>query len=578
MLNIGDILENKYRIDQALSSGGFGRVWKAYDTILEREVAIKELLKVEQEQLESFVKEMQTLAKLECERVIKIYQAIPSENNFHLVMEYCPLGSLWNLLKVEGRLSVEKAVKYALEICAGLSIIHKHNIVHHDIKPSNILFGTDGHIKISDFGVANTRLGTIYYLAPDQFYSGANPKDPRTDIYALGITLFEMLTGEVPYKGDEVQIMNGHIYGQPSLPPFIPDWLINIILKATAKEPDLRFQTVADFRNALESRRAPSILKSEMLTASMWNAEAEKLMAKKQWRKAVTFLEESIKLYPDYSLAHAHIGVCYQNLGLLDKALYHLENGKYHSTPLVLKALSSLLIDRQEYGKAISILSDYTFKNPLDYEAHNLLGRAFYEVGYYEKIVELYEVLLTKKKANTVFANNLILSYFFLDMHDKFVDIRKHRYTDDYGFKYLKYNWEVLHENPLSWNPDHKETAKPKTLFAPYFEYDFKNAQKRKKVDKYYVKLEVLSDERSYSSSEQIIPIGRFDSNLFVLDEINISRRHCALIREENKWILIDLGSTTGTYVSDKKVNKIYLFPGVENITIGTTKCRLILG
>jgi serine/threonine protein kinase len=92
MLNPGDFLENKYRIDQALSRGGFGRVWKAYDTILEREVAIKELLEVEQEQLESFVKEMQTLAKLDCEKVIKINQAIPSENNFFLVMEYCPLG------------------------------------------------------------------------------------------------------------------------------------------------------------------------------------------------------------------------------------------------------------------------------------------------------------------------------------------------------------------------------------------------------------------------------------------------------------------------------------------------------
>lgn len=577
MLNPGDFLENKYRIDQALSKGAFGRVWKAYDTILDREIAIKELIEVKQEQIDSFIKEMQTLAKLECERVIKIYQAIPSENNFFLVMEYCPLGSLWNFLKAEGKLSIEKAVKYAIEICTGLSIIHKNKIVHHDIKPSNILLGNDGHIKISDFGVANTRLGKLQYLAPDQFYSGANPKDPRTDIYALGITLFEMLTGEVPYKGDEAQIMNGHIYSQPSFPASIPDWMCNIIQKAIAKQPDLRFQAADDFKKALENKKAPSILKPEMLTASMWNAEAEKLMKKRQWRKAMTYLEESLRLYPDYSFAHAHIGVCYQHLGLLDKAFHHLNEGKYHLTPLVVKTLSALYIDRQEYGKAISMLSEYTYKNPLDYEAHNLLGKAFYEVGYYDKAIELYEALLTKKRANTAFTNNLILSYFLSGMDENIKALCKSRYTNNDGFKYLKYNWDVLYETPSSWNSGLRETAKRKTLFAPYYEH-INLPHSKNKTNKFYAKLEVLSDKRNYSSSEQIISIGRLDSNLFVLNENEISRRHCVLVREEDKWILMDMGSAIGACVGDKKINKAYLFPGVENIIIGKTKCRLILG
>jgi serine/threonine protein kinase len=576
MLNPGDVLENKYRIDQALSKGAFGRVWKAYDTILDREVAIKELLEVKQEQLESFVKEMQTLAKLDCEKVIKINQAIPSENNFFLVMEYCPFGSLWNYLKVEGKLPIEKAVEYAIEICTGLSIIHKNKIVHHDIKPSNILLGNDGHIKISDFGVANTRLGTIHYLASDQFYNGANPKDPRTDIYALGITLYEMLTGEVPYKGDEAQIMNGHIYEQPSFPAFVPDWMCNIIVKAIAKQPDLRFQTAEEFRKALETKKAPSILKPEMLTASMWNSEAEKLMKKRQWRKAMTYLEESLRLYPDYSFAHAHIGVCYQHLGLLDKALHHLNEGKYHLTPLVVKSLSAINIDSQEYGKAISMLSEYTYKNPLDYEAHNLLGKAFFEVGYYDKAIELYDALLTKNRANTVFTNNLMLSYFISGMDENIKSLLKSRYTNDNGFKYFKYNWDVLYETSLSWNSRYRETAKPKMLFAPYHEHIRKRIVHKDK--NCYAKLEVLSDKRSYNSSEQIISIGRLNSNLFVLNEMNVSRRHCVLVRDEDQWILIDLGSTVGTYVNDKKVSKIFLLLGVENITIGTTKCKLILG
>lgn len=142
----------------------------------------------------------------------------------------------------------------------------------------------------------------------------------------------------------------------------------------------------------------------------------------------------------------------------------------------------------------------------------------------------------------------------------------------------MKYNWQVLHEEPLSWNSKHRETAKPKTLFAPYYEHIVRVSHSKKQNSKFYAKLEVLSDKRTYNSSEQIISIGRLNSNLFVLDEMEISRRHCVLVRDEDKWILIDLGSAIGTCVGDKKINKAYLFPGVENIIIGKTKCRLILG
>ena len=573
MLNPGDVLENKYHIDQLISRGAFGRVWKAYDGILERDVAIKELIEVKQDQLESFITEMKTLARLECERTVKIYQAIPTESTFYLVMEYCPLGSLRNLLKTEGKLPVEEAVKYAIEVCGGLSVVHENHIVHHDIKPSNILIGNDGHIKISDFGVANTRLGTFHYLAPDQFNRNSDPHDPRTDIYALGITLYEMLIGEVPFKGNEAQIMNGHIYDQPAFPTYLPDWLKNIILKATAKEPDLRFQTVNDFMGALEARRAPSIMKPEMLRASVWNAEAEKLLKKRQWRKAITYLEESLKLYPEYSLAHANIGSCFQHLGLMDKALSHLETGKYHSTPLVIKSLASLHLDRQEYSKAISILSDYTYKNPLDYEAHNLLGKAFFEVGYYDRAIELYDALLTAKRLNTVFSNNLMLAYFMSGMDDKVSRILKYRYINDDGYKYLQYNVAIMSERPSGWNTDIRESSKIKLLFAPYFE---SGTKRRQDSDSSYVKLEVLSDNRSFGSSERIVSIGRLKTNLFVFEEGNISRRHCVIVREEDNWLLVDLGSS-GTYIDGKRVSRTYLFPGVESMVIADTECRLIL-
>lgn len=149
----------------------------------------------------------------------------------------------------------------------------------------------------------------------------------------------------------------------------------DIIRKAIAKQPDLRFQTAAEFQQALETRKAPAILKPSMLSASQWNAGAEKLMNKKQWQKATAYLEEALRLYPDYSLAHANKGVCHMKLEHIGRAEHHLNEGKYHPTPLVVKSFAELHIEKQEYGKAISLLSEYIFKNPLDYEASNLLGR-----------------------------------------------------------------------------------------------------------------------------------------------------------------------------------------------------------
>lgn len=578
MLKSGDFLENKYRIDELLSRGGFGRVWKAFDTILERNVAVKELIDVKEDKLTDFVAEMQILAKLDCELIVKIFQAIPLEDNIYLVMEYCPQGTLWNVIRKEKKLSVDQAIEYTIDVCKALSIVHENNIVHHDIKPSNILIGNDEKIKISDFGVANTLLGTIQYLAPEQFSRNADPDDPRTDIYALGVTLYEMVAGDVPFKGEYAQVVNGHLNEQVQFPTHLPEWLCDIIRKAVAKQPDLRFQSAAVFQYALETRKAPAILKPSMLSASQWNAGAEKLMHKKQWQKARAYLEESLRLYPDYPLAHSNIGVCCLKLAQLDRAEHHLNEGKRHPTPEAAKSFGELYIEKQEYGKAISSLSEYIFKHPLDYAACNLLGRAYYEVGYYDRAAELYVALLSKKPGDTIFTNNLILSYFFLGKDKQIEAISKKEYAEDIGYHYIKYNRDVLFEDDLIWHVNQRESAKPKTLFAPYYEEKKSGPISKKRAWSNLVMLELPSYRKTMKSTEPIISIGRNDSNTFALPDRNISRRHCVLIKDEEKWVLVDLGSSVGTFVADKKIKKITLYSGIENIKISHTDCRLILG
>jgi len=183
MLKIGDILGDTYRIEKLLNRGGFGRVWLAFDTILDRDVAIKELIEVDETRIDNFVREMQIVANLGHNNIIKIHQAIPQDDNFYLVMEYCQAGSIHDELKNIGRMPYDQAVSTTISICAGLETVHQQGIVHHDIKPANIMVGGDGTVKISDFGIANTSWGTPLYMAPEQFDNSSDPDDIRTDIY-----------------------------------------------------------------------------------------------------------------------------------------------------------------------------------------------------------------------------------------------------------------------------------------------------------------------------------------------------------------------------------------------------------
>jgi len=138
-------------------------------------------------------------------------------------------------------------------------------------------------------------------------------------------------------------------------PDYIPVWLEEIIRKSLAKHPDLRFQTAAEFAQALEDKQAPALLKPAMLSASIWNAEAEKKMGKQKWYKARFSLEEALKLYPEFSLAHANMGVCYSKMKESDKAYDHFIKGRKHQTPDVIKSLASLHIEREECGRARSV-------------------------------------------------------------------------------------------------------------------------------------------------------------------------------------------------------------------------------
>ncbi|MEJ2736793.1 MAG: serine/threonine-protein kinase [Anaerolineae bacterium] len=212
-LNPGHTLSNgHYRILRLLGRGGFGFVYLAQDTLLDEEVAIKELIPAlvgDEVMLRRFLAEARATMRLTHKRIVRTYNIFSEDGNYYIVMEYMPGGSLEERLREHGPLPVEEAVRAAAEVCEGLACAHEEGVVHCDLKPHNILFDAGGGAKVADFGIAHvsgemlTRswmtpagfvAGTLPYMSPEQ--TDGVRDDPRVDVYAVGAVLYRMLTGQ----------------------------------------------------------------------------------------------------------------------------------------------------------------------------------------------------------------------------------------------------------------------------------------------------------------------------------------------------------------------------------------------
>ena len=252
----------KYDLHEELGRGGFGTVYRATDTTLGREVALKVLhpqLTTDPDFLDKFRKEARTVAQLKSRDIVTIYELGEIDGRVFIAMEYMEGGSLKDKLEKEGALSFEKTLKIMRQVCAGLDKAHKMGLVHQDIKPANILFDEDGNALISDFGLARAvqnasraakegmgLSGTAAYRAPE-IWQGTPPVSAATDIYSLGCILSEMLSGETLFDGNTPeQILTQHLINGPSIPTKIPQEMQDILKIALAKDPAQRFSGSKD--------------------------------------------------------------------------------------------------------------------------------------------------------------------------------------------------------------------------------------------------------------------------------------------------------------------------------------------
>lgn len=269
-----------YEILAVLGAGGMGRVYKVRNVISDRVEAMKVLLPDltgDTELADRFMREIKVQARLQHPNIAALYTALRIENQLLMFMEYVEGATLENTLQ-SGPLPVAQAVDYLAQVLAALAYAHAHGVVHRDLKPANIMVLSGGLVKLMDFGIAKIvadrkltqtgrTVGSLYYMSPEQI-QGALDLDPRSDLYSLGVTLYEAVTGARPFQGDsEYSIMAAHLQGSPAPPlqvsPNLPQALNDVILLALEKDPARRFQTADAFRSALLSVVQPQPAVSE---------------------------------------------------------------------------------------------------------------------------------------------------------------------------------------------------------------------------------------------------------------------------------------------------------------------------
>ena len=268
MITKGQKINDRYEIIKSIGEGGMANVYLAHDIILDRDVAIKVLrgdLAGDEKFVRRFQREALSASSLSHPNIVEMYDVGEDNGTYYIVMEYVPGVTLKQLIKKRGTISLSEAIDIMLQITDGIKEAHDSYIIHRDLKPQNILIKENGEIKITDFGIAmalnstqltqtNSVMGSVHYLPPEQ--ASGKGATIKSDIYSMGILFYELLTGKLPFKGENaVEIALKHMKNEfPSVREIndsIPQSVENIILKATAKNPKNRYETVSRMHDDL---------------------------------------------------------------------------------------------------------------------------------------------------------------------------------------------------------------------------------------------------------------------------------------------------------------------------------------
>ena len=266
----------RYRVEKLLGQGGMGAVYQAYDLDLNRTVALKLVrpeLMVHPEAMQRFKQELLLASKISHRNILRIHDLGDVAGTKFISMAFVDGSDLHHILQSQGKLTIERTLNISKQLCAALDAAHSESVVHRDMKPQNIMLDKDDHVFVSDFGLAKSieseggmtmtgeLLGTPRYMAPEQIE--CKPVDGRTDLYALGLIMYEMLTGDVPFQAESTfQLMYKRANEAPPEPkaanPDIPDWLNQVVMKCLERDPARRYASARAILNDLELQQSPS--------------------------------------------------------------------------------------------------------------------------------------------------------------------------------------------------------------------------------------------------------------------------------------------------------------------------------
>ncbi|MBW7459196.1 Stk1 family PASTA domain-containing Ser/Thr kinase, partial [Paenibacillus sepulcri] len=280
---IGHELGGRYEIITRIGGGGMALVYKAHDILLNRKVAVKILRQQfvhDEEFIRRFRREAQSAGALSHPNVVSIYDVGQEDETHYIVMEYVEGHNLNEIIQERAPLQPEEAVRIAIQICDALEHAHHNQIIHRDIKPHNILIGKNGRVKVTDFGIARavtsstitqtgSVLGSVHYFSPE--HAKGISTGEKSDLYSLGIVLYQMLTGKLPFLGESpISVALKHLqetFEEPRVVnPYIPQSVENVILRAMRKNPSERYNSADEMLRDLETCLQPERLKEPKIT------------------------------------------------------------------------------------------------------------------------------------------------------------------------------------------------------------------------------------------------------------------------------------------------------------------------
>ena len=554
-INVGDYLDSKYRIVKRLGGGGFGEVYLAVDELLGRQVAIKLLRDHNPDRQADLVHEMRSLDQLHHPGVVTFHHHFVKEDLLFLVMEYCGGGSLRTKMR-ERPATQHSALQWVKELAETLHLLHGKGVVHHDIKPDNILFTSDGALKIGDFGVANRNTGTLPYLPPEMFYGASDSQDVRVDVYALGVTLVELLINRNPFVGSEPQEIFGAKIRHEFIPTEMERWLQDLTSKATHPTPELRFQSMKEFSEAIESKHVNYVFDRSRVQAHALAAKAEKLLARKHTAAASKCIRQALYVSPDCVSALVAAGRYNLFVNRISEAK-HLFDQALALNPRtnIQKDLGWICLETGNYSQAISMLTDHLQRDASDYEGFNLLLECFYRTERYEIGMRVAKLMIEETAPSDCFDNNGILCNLFSAPKDT-TFLKQARAKRKNPF--IACNLVILEQDP--------DRLKKLALFE---NYRFGLPTRKENT------ITIAKDSGAIELQEPIITIGRVESNRVPLTDTHVSRRHCAIVNYRDDVWIYDLGSTYGVFVDGKKVDRKAYLEGVHKVTLGQTELTL---